>query len=152
MKHIEYIHLKPYPLKSGVSYDDKGDYPIQCLTYQTEKQIKELGGYCLTRNQYYPENYSGEKLGDDKLHFHGIALLKEKTPMGQKWFLHLMPGGGYCEFKEEHFDELMPMVIKKLNHIPDYRSRAVGRHSGDTVKAFKAWQKKEKNLKLKELN
>ena len=107
------------------------------LSYEPEATIQSMGGICLTPNQ----NTSGDTA------YHGIAVLKEKTPSGESWFLHLCPGGGNIEFKEQKIDTLMPIAIESLRNnkiIPDYFTKHIGRHPGDTLINFAKWQQKQR--------
>ena len=131
------ISLKLYP-------DPNNHFSGKQLAYLSQKQIEEKNGICLTPNQ----NQSDNKLlpGEDK-DYVGIVVLEEKTPQGDKWFLHLCPGGGYSKFKREDFEHLMPIAIKKLEELkikPEYLSHEIGRHSGNTFQCFQVWQASQK--------
>lgn len=105
------------------------------LVYKSPNEIQQMGGIILTPNQSteYVDRY-------------GIVLLKEylNDKTTEKWFLHICPGGGNLDFDQQTINDLMPIAIKKLcelNIKPDYLSREIGRHSGDTLENFENWQK-----------
>ena len=115
----------------------------ECLAGLSQNRIEERSGICLTLDKYKPvtNQLSGEN--DD---YEGIVVLKEKTPQGDKWFLHLCPGGGN-EFTNKDFERLMPIAIKKLEELkikPDYLSSEIGRHAGNTFQCFQKWQASQK--------
>jgi hypothetical protein len=117
------ILLKPLVSHKGIN-----------LTHRSRSVIELKGGVYLVPNQ--------EKIYPEAL-YSGIAVYKETTPEGEKWFLHLCPGAGNNQFNDEDFNKLMPIAIAKLQGLkikPDYLATNIGYNPGNTMKNFSNWQ------------
>ena len=80
-------------------------------------------------------------------YYHGIVVHKEND----RYFLHICPGGGNCQFSEEDFDTLMPIAIAKLKElgiVPQYLSKNIGSHPRKTHENFVKWQEKHRNSSI----
>jgi hypothetical protein len=101
----------------------------------SECEIEEKGGICLVPNQHL------RKYG-------GIAVIKETTPEGKKWFLHFCHGDSFS-FSAKELNNIIPLAIAKLKELkitPDYLAQDY-LALGDTMKNFENWQKEQKKNK-----
>ena len=90
-------------------------------SYRTEKEISDIGGLILTPSCGTSEQY------------HGVILLKETREEGEKWLLHLNPGGGYLHFTEADYDRLLPIAMQKLRELSNWFQISMPHRWGDIL-------------------
>lgn len=111
------------------------------LTYKSVKDLKAMGVVLLTLNR----DFQNDEQKSENADYRGIAALKEKE---SGYALHVCPGGGNSDYELKDIQRLMKEAIVTLLKENIRITRIcpnIGRHPGDTLKNFIAWQKAQLN-------